>query len=291
MVKKFLTLLVAIGITLFSPPPTSAHFEGQPPFFKVNDTFSPVYPVPLTSSVPNFELPQDIAPQPYLVNQPITFEIDRTVLPLAPEVVENAVFAWQFGDQTKATGFTNQHTYKQPGSYILTVDLIYQGQETRRIQAMLIHIIPTSDYQLPQPVLKVNGQVTSDPIINVLKFDFNQPVQFDASDSQASAGIKEYLWDFGDGNSSPLISTTHTYNPESNMVFPILRVTDTNGYYVDAFVQIYSLSQFASEDQPQPTQELVPRATASKAWFFIFPPFVILLVITSIILITRKKNP
>src|SRR5690348_15333050 len=94
----FLPLFITLN-SLFWPSQASAHLAGQPPFFVINNFYSNLYPVPLTS-LSNFPLPQDMAPNTYTVNQTLNMHLDEKVLPAPPEVIEKTKFTWDFGDNS-----------------------------------------------------------------------------------------------------------------------------------------------------------------------------------------------
>src|SRR4051812_41879426 len=100
MLKKIAVCFILTFWTVFSPITAFAHTAGQVPYFKVNGVFSNLYPVP-TTSLSDFQLPQDDSPDTYLVNQSIDFELDLSRLPIPPEVVKETVFSWDFGDGEK----------------------------------------------------------------------------------------------------------------------------------------------------------------------------------------------
>jgi hypothetical protein len=94
---------------------------GQPSFFIVNGKYSDFYPWP-TTKILSPELPQDIGPEKYHVNQPITFEIDFTKFPqVTPEQLKKTKFYWKYGDNALGNGAQNTHAYAKPGKYVLEI--------------------------------------------------------------------------------------------------------------------------------------------------------------------------
>lgn len=233
--KKIILLIVAIFLLL--PNTVSAHMVGQPPFFKINGEYSDLYPVP-TSSITNFNLPQDIAKQNHLVGENLNMEMDVNQLPILPEVIDNTRFDWDFGDGFKASGLKNSHSYSKAGSYVLTIMAAYRTDEPQLIQSTLINILPDKNYQMPQAKIIANNQTSKDPLIDIIKADFTQTIKFSSSDSIAKDGVSEYLWDFGDGQTSNDPNPTHTYDQEAFQVFPVLRVKDQNGFIHDTYIQL-----------------------------------------------------
>ena len=98
--RLLVTLLFTFLAFFFVTPSIYAHIAGQPPFFKMNDKYADYYPV-YSTSLSDFTLPQDLAPENYLVNELVQFEIDTKMLPFPPEVIEKIEYTWDFGDGTK----------------------------------------------------------------------------------------------------------------------------------------------------------------------------------------------
>ena len=242
---KYSLSFLAICILFFSfTPLTQAHILGQPPFFKINDKYSDLYPV--LSMFPDIELPQDIAPENYLINKPIRFELDIEKLSkvIPPEVIRRTTFSWKFGDGETAEGIEQTHTYKKMGTYILSIDAGYleNGQEVgpTLMQSVLIQILPNNNYQLPKAIIKVNGKAEErDPSKNVFELNLKDEIGFDASESKApSSKITSYLWSFADGKISKSVVAKHIFLESPTFINPALRVTDENGFFNDAYVGI-----------------------------------------------------
>lgn len=148
MKHEFRILALALFIILYSlfPLVAEGHFAGQPPFFKVNGTYANLYPVPLTSLY-NFDLPQDLAPENYLVNSNISFELDKNKLPASSEVIAKTRFDWDFTDGTHAEGLTANHKFNNVGSYIIK---IYADDGTtpnpQLLESVLLNVLPSLDY-------------------------------------------------------------------------------------------------------------------------------------------------
>lgn len=239
--KRFFSLLI-LPILLFSPQVAKAHIAGQPPFFLMNEKYADYYPV-YSTSITNFTLPQDMAPENYLIDEPIAFKIDKDMLPFPPEVIEQITFSWDFGDGTTGEGTENSHTYTSPGSYLLKINADYgeySDPNTKPvIQAVLLHVLPDKGYRLPKVVISVNGTAIEDPIIDTLSFPPNENLDFKASLIGGSSPIKDYYWDRGDGTSTTDPEFSYTYETDAPAyLFPFLRVSDENGFIVDTYVQI-----------------------------------------------------
>lgn len=241
MPMSYVIVILVIFLKVFLPGAAFAHMAGQPPFFKVNGVYSALYPVP-TTSIADFPLPQDLGPENYLVGKPIDFEIDTNQLPVPSDIVQKTAFSWDFGDGGSGSGFKNSHIYTKQGSYILTIHAQYDQVSGKALfQSVLLNVLPSSDYQLPQANILVNGKTSNDPLVDVLKFPYGSQLTFDAGGtSAASSKIVSYFWDFGDGQSANEIKVIHTYLKDlpQQQVFPVLRVKDENGFIADSFLEI-----------------------------------------------------
>ncbi len=221
--------------------PVSAHLIGQAPFLKINGQYANLYPVPLTS-LNNFDLPQDLAPDNYLINQPINFELDKGRLPAPPDIVAKTKFDWDFADGTHAQSLKNTHTFSKIGSYILK---IYADDGTtptpQLLESALVNVLPQSSYQLPQSKILVNGKESKDPLVDIIFVDLSKSVELDGTKSVGNSKL-EYFWDFGDQKSAFGQVQTHTY-PDKNQsqIFILLRVKE-NGFLSDSFVEVEDTS-------------------------------------------------
>lgn len=267
-------------ILLAFPQVVSAHMVGQPPFFKINGEYSDLYPVP-TSSVTNFNLPQDLAKQNHLVGEQLSMDMDVNQLPILPEVIDNTKFEWDFGDGAKGEGLKNSHTYNKYGSYVLTIMAKYRTDEPQLIQSTLINVLPDKNYQMPQSKILVNGQASKDPLTDIVKTDFRKAVQFDSSESSATGGVVEYMWDFGDGNTSTEANPSHIYDSEGFQVFPVLRVKDKNGFIHDSFIQLENI-----DESSKGTSSLIEVGT--NYWPIISIGVIVILGIIGIIIIKKQ---
>ena len=216
----------------------SAHLIGQPPFLKINDQYANLYPVPV-SSLYNFDLPQDLSPENYLVNTPINFELDKDKLPAPADIIAKTKFDWDFTDGTHGQGLKLQHKFISNGSYIVK---IYADDGTtskpQMLESVLINILPNINYQLPRAKILINGKESKDPLTDILQIDFTNEISFDGSKSNSANSIIEYFWDFGDQKSAKGINQTHNYPKDLSQVFVVLRIKDKNGFIADNFAEI-----------------------------------------------------
>lgn len=236
MIKKLLISLLFIVFVSLQATTVFAHLVGQPPFLKINGSYANLYPVPV-SSFYDFNLPQDIGPSNYLINQTINLELDKIKLPAPQDIVEKTKFTWDFGDGGQGTGLINNHRYTKIGSYIVD---IYADDGTipqsQLLEKVLINILPNQDYKLPQSKILLNGKETNDSLIDILQFSFKNPLQFDGSSSTGK--ISSYSWDFGDQKSASGVSVSHQYAKDLTQAFVVLRIKDSNGFIADSFIEV-----------------------------------------------------
>lgn len=132
-----------------------------------------------------------------------------------------ASYGWDFGDGSTGTGMTTNHTYNNPGTYIvtLTVTDFYGNNGTATI------IIIVNEIGGPTANIQVTPGSTG-PAPFTVAFDASGSTV--SEESGSSCSIVNYNWSFGDGSSATGIITIHTYNTVG--LYPvILTVTDSNG--------------------------------------------------------------
>lgn len=242
-------------LLFFLPFPVFAHGLTEAPFFKVNGKYTNSYEVP-TSSLSDFDLPEDAAPENYLVGKQVNFEVDKSRLPVPEDIVGKTDFRWDFGDGTTGSGLANVHTYAKPGSYVLKIGAKYQEDaHESELENMRINILPSADYKMPKAEIRINGKGSNDPLADILKIEYGRELTFDASFSEGN--IKSFFWDLGDGNSASGKVVKHVYDKKliQQQTFPVLRVTDENGFVADAFVEVDNKPQ----GTPGTTDNLKPR--------------------------------
>ncbi|UCE38250.1 MAG: PKD domain-containing protein [Thermoplasmata archaeon] len=121
-------------------------------------------------------------------------------------------YYWDFDDGSNATGKVVTHTYEKGGNY--TVILIVTDNDNKKaVQAMTIHV-----NELPE----ANIIVSSPAYIH-------ETVYFWANGTYDPDGfIKDYFWDFGDGENDTGESVSHIYT-EKRPFQVTLTVTDNDG--------------------------------------------------------------
>lgn len=253
--KKVLVAIIAI--VFLSASPVSAHLLGQPPFLKVNGLYAGFYPIQLSS--PFFTIPQDNASQHFIVNTPIQFDIDLTALKLSLTFTGNASFRWDFGDGSLGSGLHQTHLFAKPGSYLTQIWLSYKPGDNEIIEAVVTQVLPNASYQLPKAVIAIDSKTVHDPLSEIVEIPFGSSHTFDAHQSIGTTQLT-YIWDFGDGTTlrthSPIVS--HTYAAKYQTLFPIVRVSDQNGFYADAYVQIDNTHTLNTASQQSSSTPIKP---------------------------------
>jgi PKD repeat protein len=149
-----------------------------------------------------------------------------------------ASYHWDFGDGSSGMGITANHTYDNPGIYIVTLTVTdFSGNEG------FTNIIITAN-EPEAPTAEISTVPDPPTGSSPLK------VYFDAYKSTSEAGIVSYYWEFGDGDTGTGITTNHTYNtPGTYIVY--LTITDSNGYEAYDSVPIT-----VTEEEPEPEAEV-----------------------------------
>ncbi len=286
--KKLIFLITLFSLFLLTQKNASAHLVGQTPYFKVNGVYSGFYNVPSTS-LNNFNLPQDAGPDTYLVGNPISFEIDKFQLPVPIDIVAKTTFNWDFGDGTTGTGFANTHSYQRQGSYILQIYASYVdvGQKItpQLLQSIMINIVKDKSYVLPKSVIKVNDKGVKDPIADVLDFNPKDNLIFDGSDSASQSKIVEFFWDFGDQKSASGQIVNHTYGNTGQIVFPLLRIKNEDGFIADGYLEINN----DSKNPVSKVSKVVEKNSTNIAAILFIAASVIVFISISLYIIKKRR--
>ncbi|SEI72848.1 PKD repeat-containing protein, partial [Cyclobacterium xiamenense] len=121
---------------------------------------------------------------------------------------------WDFGDGTTSELPNPTHTFTSIGEYTVELTLT----DDRGLTSSATQLINVVDLQEPIAVATADVQQGIAPLT----------IQFDASESEANGIIVSYAWDFGDDNSSTLVSPVHTFTAPGTYTVTLL-VTDDAG--------------------------------------------------------------
>lgn len=288
MLEKNFRLLVVLILFLYFPCLSYAHLTGQPPFFKVNGIYTHQYSIP-ESNIANMNVSQDRAPDLYLTNTPIEFDLDLKALGLPAYILKKTIFHWDMGDGTQLFGTKNTHAYKENGTYILTVYAdSSENPQPLLIQSTLIHIVPQLTFIPPKAVLLINGQEVVDPSAQTFRFNYSQPLSFDVS--RSGADILDVLWDFGDGQSAAGEIVKHQYDQIlGGTVFPIVKVRFKNGYTDHQYVQIDK--DISTPSSSGKTADLVVKTQRQQMVIIVMVVVALILsILVSALLFLRRKK-
>lgn len=110
-------------------------------------------------------------------------------------------YAWSFGDGSSGTGPTPEHTYRTPGSHVvsLTVKDSHGFYSTKTTHAVTITVAPLVAAAVASPTKVLTGQTVS----------FGSG---GSSDPNAGGSISAYRWNFGDGATGTGANVNHAYS-------------------------------------------------------------------------------
>lgn len=139
------------------------------------------------------------------------FNINCTTKTISSYLVNypTTTYLWDFGDGTRSTNDSIEHTYATPGTY--TVQLtVTDTNSCNGVKSFSSSI-------LIKPVVNLNLRLSDTTGCFPLTITFNN----------ATASPGDYYWDFADGTSSTLKSPTHTFNYGGDYRVMVI-MSDTN---------------------------------------------------------------
>jgi PKD repeat protein len=173
---------------------------------------------------------------------------------------EIASYSWDFGDGSTGTGESVDHTYDNPGSYIVVLTVEDDKGATDDNEDDLLKLEVTRESFVPVLTSPPLALFASDKDTIVV----GDEVNFDGSSSvgwyerrgaatATTAEIIEYEWDFGDGDtaSGPIVS--HTFSDAGNFAVSLTVKANNTGMYDTAMKTIH-VSEMAIQrpDVPNP---------------------------------------
>lgn len=160
------------------------------------------------------------------LSAPATIEFDASKLPVDPRKFTIISYAWDFGDDTTATGASVSHRYTSKGTedgrYIVKLTVTYRDKATSEEakEVFTVDVVFANE--------RVNASFTATPPSGAIPLT----VKFDAAESMDPDGeIVKYEWDLdGDGQYDDGTGVTATYVYTKFGTYKVkLRVTDNNG--------------------------------------------------------------
>lgn len=126
--------------------------------------------------------------------------------------IENVT--WDFGDGTTLAGAEVEHSFAEPGEYLVTLRASILGGHDSCSELESVRKVIVND--APQPVIDGPEAVAVGDLVT-----------FDASQSTDSDGaVIAYTWDFGDGSSGRGVSATHRYEDPGTYTLRLTALDD-----------------------------------------------------------------
>lgn len=240
MKNHVILIIIFFSVLLFANPSrVAAHAGGGPPFLKINGEYAKTNPY--FQGTTTINIPQDNAPDTYLVGKPINFVIEVDVLlkqtTIPPADKEKISFRWSFthgenfesGDKKYLYGEHITRTFTESRSYLLTLEAKSPvDKDYMVIDTVQIDILPSQSYQRPAISLFVGAEKTK--VLFLSQATFDQSVKF-----------PKYVWDFSDGQLYPEMSITKDFSNLDTYAIGMIfnRVIDDKGFIADVGFSVY----------------------------------------------------
>ncbi|MGY1595206.1 PKD domain-containing protein, partial [Geodermatophilus sp. SYSU D00708] len=143
-----------------------------------------------------------------------------------------ASYAWDFGDQTKATGVTATHAYAAGGTYAVTLT-VTDDKGATAVASRLVTVAPAPPNVAPSAEFTATGK--------------DLGISLDAGRSADTDGsITSYAWEFGDGTTGTGATAAHDYTVGGTYTVR-LTVTDDDGATATAERQVVATEPVSNE--------------------------------------------
>ena len=225
---KFLTyLILLLPVFLLIPQHASAHAGGGPPFVLINNKYAQTSSLFLGAPTENgLNVPQDTAPDNYVVNTPISFSIDTKQLSIDPSVIDDLIFKWSIttgsnftevvGDELRGTSVKTQ--FSKAGSYLVTLMSNPSGNDFVIIDTILIQVLPTANYKIPTTTIAVaSGGKSGTKTTFTATSNFKDPA---------------YYWDFSENKTEEGTSVSKVFE-QLYFYTPLIVRTAGDGFVTD----------------------------------------------------------
>lgn len=140
----------------------------------------------------------------------VSCSISKQRVQFTDQSVGATSWLWNFGDGNTSTLQNPLHNYAALGTYTVTLTTT-NGACTNSISKIITLTDPIPDFIADRTVACKKTQA-----INFTSISTNAP------------SITSYLWDFGDGNTSPLQNSPHTYGNSGNYTVSLI-INDVSG--------------------------------------------------------------
>ncbi|MFA5771676.1 MAG: PKD domain-containing protein [Thermoplasmata archaeon] len=123
-------------------------------------------------------------------------------------------YSWDFGDSDTASGMTTSHNYTIKGAYAVKLTIVDNdmGASYTTVNLTIENTPPTVDFTASKTTFQTKETITLDA----------------SASSDIDGSIASYLWDFGDGNTSSGVTTSHKYAKKGVSTITVT-VTDNDG--------------------------------------------------------------
>jgi PKD repeat protein len=130
---------------------------------------------------------------------------------------EIVAWNWDFGDNTTSNLKNPIHIYIKPGTYTVSLQVIddYETKSNISFQNITVSFTPPYAAFITDPIYLGN-------------IEANSAIYFKDNSIPGDGNITEYLWDFGDGNTSNLTEFNHSYS-KSGIYIVTLTIKDEYG--------------------------------------------------------------
>ncbi len=124
-------------------------------------------------------------------------------------------YLWDFGEGSKSEKKSATHRYATEGSYSVSLQVTDEsGLSTFRVKDVLV----TKSKQKQKKKAKKKSSLKAYFILKKKYYSVNQNVFFDNRSRSTGSEIKEYLWEFGDGETSTVRNPKHSYKKTGKYV-------------------------------------------------------------------------
>lgn len=285
MLKHILVLLTLIFCFSLFTPSSQAHLGGVP-FINIDDKPT------LINNFNNYsgreDIPQDNAPDIYLTNEPIKFEVIQKFLQIPQDVFDKTQFRWKFDSAktTYETGNLLSYSFSEPKTYFAQLEVKGPDQsDFQPLNTLNINIVKDKSYKLPKIVLEAATD----------KNNPKKPIKYIAKvETDPTAQIAGFSWDFDDNQTSSEQNPVHEFNDENIIHGVTVKVTDSNGYIGYAGVQVFNSENKLEITNIQPGEGAVNVDTnfnnSDSVNPLIFAIPILLIVAGGVFFFTRKNN-
>lgn len=135
---------------------------------------------------------------------------------------ENATaYYWDFGDGTTSVEYHETHRFAEPGSYEVSLEVFRDDLSDKITQTVIVE-------EDPRPVACFTVPSTS--------FVVGEEVEFE----NCSEDALEYLWEFGDGNTSTAEHPVHVYETDGQMEVVLTAINDAGEDSMSKLINVAS---------------------------------------------------